>query len=50
MVRKPEQIYFLKPEVAGTAIGEGASMNLAAIDSFSPPGPIPVYRDRFQPR
>jgi hypothetical protein len=33
-----------------TAIREDASMNLAAIDSFSPPGPSPVYRDRFQPR
>jgi|GEM_PF-2220052 len=32
-----------------TAIREDASMNLAAIDSFSPPGPSPVYRDRFQP-
>lgn len=33
-----------------TAIREDASMNLVAIDSFSPPGPSPIYRDRFQPR
>jgi hypothetical protein len=33
-----------------TAIREDAGVNLAAIGSFSPPGPSPVYRDRFQPR
>lgn len=43
-------LYFETGGRLHTAIREDASMNLSAIDSFSPSGLSPVYRDRFQPR